>query len=252
MTKKKKNMSLVDVAYKKIKLGFVRRELKPGQKLVVQDLVNMLNISPTPIRQALNRLVADSLVENAPGKGFYFKEITNMDINEYFEMRLLLETSFLGKILNIIAYDDSVIGQLNENIEEHWKSIENLHAPDAYMRNYEIDNIFHKIYMRCVDNRIVNRVYNGLAGIMYSYYIFGKQPKNRLIETIEGHIEIVKAFHAQDEALAKSLISDHIKTAWEAVHLMLKIDQVKIKPIDSVFVNDEENLYESLHLQTGK
>ena len=58
--------TLVDVAYHKIRKDIIDEYLPAGQKINLSDLCARYGVSPTPIKQALNRLMAEGLVENIP------------------------------------------------------------------------------------------------------------------------------------------------------------------------------------------
>ena len=60
--------TLVDVAYHNIRKDIIEEYLPAGQKINLSDLCTRYGVSPTPIKQALNRLMAEGLVENIPAR----------------------------------------------------------------------------------------------------------------------------------------------------------------------------------------
>lgn len=78
-----------EYAYDTLRAAIMRCELKPGQKLVIDTLSLELNISPIPIRAALQRLQAEGLVEIIPHTGALVSPISP-DLNT--EIFILLET----------------------------------------------------------------------------------------------------------------------------------------------------------------
>ncbi len=84
--------TLIEEAYRKIKHMIFLRKLAPGQKLVYSDLSKMLNMSRTPIINALNRLEQQRLVASESFRGFYVRKMTIQEAWDAFGVRLALET----------------------------------------------------------------------------------------------------------------------------------------------------------------
>jgi DNA-binding GntR family transcriptional regulator len=66
-------------------------ELEPGQRLLINDLAERLQMSPTPIREALRLLQADRLVEIRPHHGFVVASVSETDTEEVIRLRATLE-----------------------------------------------------------------------------------------------------------------------------------------------------------------
>jgi DNA-binding GntR family transcriptional regulator len=78
-------------AYESIKDLIINNQFGPGTQLKVEELENSLNISRTPIREALLALQNEGLIEIKSRVGFFVKGITKKEFNDLFEMRELLE-----------------------------------------------------------------------------------------------------------------------------------------------------------------
>ncbi|MDK2789446.1 MAG: hypothetical protein PWP07_2691, partial [Epulopiscium sp.] len=84
--------SITEIAYEEIKKSICLGKFGPGYKLIIDDLVKTFDISNTPIKEALNRLVAEGLVESVPRRGMHVKKITSKEIKEIYDLRLMYET----------------------------------------------------------------------------------------------------------------------------------------------------------------
>lgn len=82
-----------EYAYDTLRTAIMRCELKPGQKLVIDTLSLELNISPIPIRAALQRLQAEGLVEIIPHTGALVSPISPDLSNEIFTLLEALESA---------------------------------------------------------------------------------------------------------------------------------------------------------------
>jgi DNA-binding GntR family transcriptional regulator len=93
MNEKIDNTLLSSRAYQLIKADIVNCNLNPGQFIAQTNLVEKYKVGLTPIREALRQLITDGFVQPVPRLGYVVSPITARDIEEIFEMRLILETS---------------------------------------------------------------------------------------------------------------------------------------------------------------
>ena len=80
------SQTLVEVAYKALKKDIIERVFIPGQKIILREIHERYGISETPIKQALNRLIAEGIVESIPRKGVRVKKIKWEDIEELMDI----------------------------------------------------------------------------------------------------------------------------------------------------------------------
>lgn len=83
--------TLIEEAYRKIKEMIFEQKFASGQRLVSKDLVDTLNMSRTPIINALNRLVQDGFVGFEGFRGFYIRPIDHQEVWDAFGVREALE-----------------------------------------------------------------------------------------------------------------------------------------------------------------
>jgi DNA-binding GntR family transcriptional regulator len=95
--------SLIEVALTKMKRSIVCCELAPGTKLKVDALSKAYDLSSSPIREALNRLAQEGIVNASDNKGFRVAPITVEDFQEISRIRSLLEGEALS---DAIEYGD--------------------------------------------------------------------------------------------------------------------------------------------------
>ena len=78
----------------------------PGQWLQENELAERLCVSRSPIREALRQLASDGLVVEIPNKGVFVKEFTARDIEEIFDLRVLLEDYAISKLQHHLTTAD--------------------------------------------------------------------------------------------------------------------------------------------------
>src|SRR5687768_4428489 len=82
---------LADKAYEILRDSILRREFPPGYRLDFDELQAKLEISRTPLHEALSRLAAEGLVITIPYRGTYVTELVASDLAERFDIREMLE-----------------------------------------------------------------------------------------------------------------------------------------------------------------
>ncbi|WP_080951312.1 GntR family transcriptional regulator [Neorhizobium galegae] len=83
--------TLGEQVYSRLREAILLGVLKPGQKLSVRALANSLNVSLTPTRDALARLIAEDVVKQGPDRTVFVPVLDLGEINEVFDLRCLLE-----------------------------------------------------------------------------------------------------------------------------------------------------------------
>src|SRR5580658_5610062 len=83
--------TLAEKAFDAIHAAIITGQLRPGTRLPIEELAEVLEMSPMPIREAVRRLDAAGLVENIPHRGARVTELSVVDLAEVYEARLALE-----------------------------------------------------------------------------------------------------------------------------------------------------------------
>jgi DNA-binding GntR family transcriptional regulator len=103
--------TLAEKAFVALHDAIVRGELRPGERLPIEELADVLDMSPMPIREALRRLDAVGLVENVPHRGARVTELSLEDLRDVYEARLALEPLAVQHAAERFDRDDGERGQ---------------------------------------------------------------------------------------------------------------------------------------------
>lgn len=217
--------TLVDIAYQNLRKDITLEYLPAGQKINLNQLCARYGISPTPLKQALNRLIAEGLVENIPRKGCRVRGFSWAEINELFEMRLMMEVHFAPQAISALQASSKLQGLFEENLRENLELVQNFKTAEEYFRTYELDQKFHELFILSSGNRTALRVYKGLYSHSYAAYLYGKQPKVQTINGILEHQEIYQSMRAGENDRVCSLLHSHIENARNKILLSLKIQR---------------------------
>ena len=132
--------------YQILKDDICEGRFAPGQWLQENELAERLCVSRSPIREALRQLASDGLVVEIPNKGVFVKEFTARDIEEIFDLRVLLEDYAISKLQHHLTTADmqQLIDCLNE--------MERLHAQKNLRAYTDMDSKLHGLLIELCGN----------------------------------------------------------------------------------------------------
>ncbi len=194
-------------AYQTIRRMIVMAELKPGEKLKINRLKELLNTGASPIREALSLLTSDQLVERLDQRGFRTAEANRENFNEILALRCSLE--------------DMAIRQSIENATTDWE--ENLvlchHRMVKEQRNKletfeQLHKDFHTSLLANCGSPILLKFCNQLYDLNVRYrYIAGRSKNYQSRDVSEEHQKILQAaIDGNAEAASTRLLSHYRKT----------------------------------------
>lgn len=188
--------------------------LKPNARIRETDIAQTLQMSRTPIREALRDLEAEGVVVSYPSLGTFVAALSPYDVEEIFELRSFLEVWALEKGINRITDQD--LDQAREMFEDANKSGEwsDIHAADLYLHNMIVEKSGSKrlaIFMSNLNTQI-ERISMSSA----------TDPK-REEQTLKEHIEIINCIRSRDLKKSQEVLREHLKNVAEAA-----IEEAKI------------------------
>ena len=199
-----------EIAYRKIRDKIINGSLKPGQPITEEMLCSELDMSRTPIREALIRLQYENLVSIIERKGAIVNKITPQDVVEIFQIRLLIEPYATQECVELI--NTEVLEKIRSYLEQLCDSESDMEQFTASNKRLnEIDDL-HNIIMESSGNkRLVNLFYTVHSQILRTIYLERRIP-GRLSRSIAEHLDIVTALLAADGAQAATMMKDHLQS----------------------------------------
>lgn len=186
-------------------------QLKPGQWIDEMQLCEQLDISRTPLREALKVLASDGLVELIPRKGSYVKTISAEELDELFPIVALLEGLCAQRTAEQISPDELTDLQLiHANLERHA-------AAGDIVRYYEDNILFHDALKRISRNSWLERLTLDLSRVIRLARQKQLKLGSRLQHSLEEHRNIMTAIEARDGAAANNAMSQHIHNQYLAL-----------------------------------
>ena len=174
--------------------------------MIEDELAEDLGISRTPIREALNRLAQDGLVELIPRKGAQVSRLKAKDVEEVYELRKLLEGFATEKSAMSIKEED--LNQIKELIVKSERS------PEKKLEYFlKADLKLHNLIINHCGNSRLIKMLKSLHNFVNSFRILDTRYDHRTMQAHKEHKEIVKALSKKDAKTARRLVEQHIENA---------------------------------------
>jgi len=193
-----------DVIYHRIRTDVLRGKLRPGERLMEEQLASELGTSRTPVREALRKLEVEKLVQHHPHKGVIISEVFTGELEDLYEIRTHIE-AIISKhaARNAVPEDIELLNSLMDKMEAAT-------TPDEVAdSNEEFNHTLSQISACPTIIEIAKQLRETLGRIMASTYLTPK--RTRLAQT--EHREIVAAIAKGDSDLAQKLTIQHIRNA---------------------------------------
>ena len=202
----------VDVAFRKLKEMMYHHEIVPGQKLLYQELAGKLDMSITPIIQALNRLQLLNLVYSERNKGYYVGEADPVEARELFVAREALETFLVPSVIEKLT--DQKIRAIEDAMEEHGRAAS---APERRRLLMIRDTNFHLKIIECAENRVIYDLGKWILEQIYLKYRPEYMRDERLREAAEEHRMLLISLKERDVKKTTGLLRRHIRKGMEHI-----------------------------------
>lgn len=206
----------VDAIYEEIKSQIINLDLLPGTKVKEEDLAKEFNISRTPIRGVISRLVKDSLLEVKPQKGTYVSKIDLSKINDYIYVRKSVEMQMISKICNVIT--DEQIKELEEILVKQHEIIQMEPSIAKSKMFFHNDNLFHATMFKFASLEGVWKIIHTNAIPLNRARIMANLRSNPQVEKIyEQHKQMVEYLKSKDEKGAINALEYHLDGGFDGI-----------------------------------
>lgn len=185
--------------------------LAPGSFIDEVALCERLQISRTPLREALKVLTAEGLARHEPRRGCFVNEVTEQDLDEIFPVIALLEGRCAFEAArNASDADLAVLASLHEQLQAH---AEAKRIVDYYQTNFAI----HEAIITLANNRWLAQVIADLRKILKLARLQQLHAPGRLAQSLSEHLAVFAALKARDSEGAEAAMRTHLTRQREAL-----------------------------------
>jgi DNA-binding GntR family transcriptional regulator len=196
--------TLAEKAFDSLHRAILSGKLEPGSRLPIEELAEVLKMSPMPIREALRRLDAAGLVENIPHRGARVTELSLKDLTEVYDVRLELEVMAVQRAAERFGDSDAVVAG-NSLTKLHQLEDDNSDATSA------AHEAFHFSLYRAAGSGWLMRTIRPLWETSERYCL--ALPESRQLKQRTGeHEDILEACIDHDPQSAGLALRNHLAT----------------------------------------
>ena len=223
MTQKsnQKPPNLNEWAYSSIKKRILDNEMKPGSQLNIEELSKELNISRTPIREALLRLRQKGLVVSFSNVGFFVCGITRDDLRDIFELRQLIEAY---TVVKFIAKCSEAEVQALSSICEQCVSAAEAGNVKAF-NNYDIQ--LHNMLIDRLGNKKIRAAYDNAADLLHRLRGYALKSPENITQSLIEHEKIMSAIKNRDPIAGKLAMENHISNIHDRLEKLVEFEDDK-------------------------
>ncbi len=198
-------MSLRDQARRAIRAGIIAGNIEAGEIISVRTLATSLGVSATPVREAVLDLEKEGLLVAIRNKGFQVPVLSDRDLQEILDLRLLLEVPAMARLA----------GRLSRDRFEHFRALataigESADAGDI-VGFLEGDREFHLSLLKELGNQRLTDSVALLRDQVRLYGVPNLAEEHQLSDSAEEHATLLEAVERGDAHLAAQLMNHHLQ-----------------------------------------
>ena len=198
--------SLRQAAYEAIKHRIITCDLKPGEVMSEAVLSDALGIGRTPVRQAIDHLMIDGLVEVLPRKGVVVRPISLDEIFQIIEVRLINEIHSARQAAERAT--DSDIEALESNLKRMVEATKRRDIENLML----LDREFHALLSRGSRNPILIELLRNLHERSLRLWFISLRADEQHKRVCDEHAAVVEAIRKHDPDSAEAAVKAHIES----------------------------------------
>lgn len=202
-------LNLRETVLERLQTAIVTGELSEGEMVSAPSLGQKMGVSATPVREAMMDLVREGLVETVKNKGFRVTGMSDKDLDDLTEVRLLLEPSALRLVAKNIP--ESAFEELVALADTCLEAAQRGDVSE-YLRS---DREFHTLILSYTGNEQLVELSTSLRRRTRFYGIETLAKDGRLANSAQEHHELLDLLRKGDAAGAEQLMHSHIKRSRE-------------------------------------
>ena len=182
----------------------VENRIKPGAKLNERELSNELNVSRTPLREAIKMLAVEGLVELLANRGAIAVELTEQDVRNTFEVMAGLEAQS-GELAAMRITDD----ELTEIKAMHYEMLAAYTRQDlpAY---YRLNADIHSAINTAAKNPVLTTTYKQVNARLQALRFRSNQDGEKWQAAVKEHEQMISALIARDALAMRKVLTSHL------------------------------------------
>jgi len=209
---RRQKIRLSDKAYLQIRELIVSMQLRPGEVIEENVLEQLLSIGRTPIREALQRLAADGLLDHLAGRGFSVHPLSIDDVKSLFEAMTALEQVIVQLAVQRIRPKE--IDEMTKIIDQHKKAL----TEEDYLKATHLNTVLHEGFCVATRNSFLIQAMKDiqhqterLAYLVYTNKADSSGGNDYDSQAIDDHERLLECFKNRNSECAVEIITAHCR-----------------------------------------
>jgi len=200
------------MVYYTVRDAIMQCRLKPGQRIIAEEIAQQLKVSHIPVREALQQLQSEGLVENTPHIGATVAAISPQSVVEVFTLMEGLE--LVASRIVCQKINEAYLTQLEDLLRDMDEAL----AQEESERWADLNTRFHRTIARVTDMRMLQEMTKRVLDHWdrLRRYFFNSVLSTRLHKAQEEHHAIVAAIREKNQAKLEALVIAHNQAALAA------------------------------------
>jgi DNA-binding GntR family transcriptional regulator len=193
-----------DIVYENLRKAIMDGKLQSGERIVEKEYADRMNISRTPVREALRKLEIEGLVQYIPRKGVVVNGFTKEDVIEIYKIRKNLEALAIRQVVEEITDEELV--KLEELVEE----MERADKAGDKERVFTTCKEFNELLLNISRMPRLKGMVNMLQEYLERFRRITMSKASRRSSAIKEHRAIFQAIKEKDGRKAETLVWEHL------------------------------------------
>ena len=215
-TVKYNSPSLTNRVYKNLRTDILTGKIKGGTRLVESNLATDMQVSRTPVREALHKLALEGLLYSIPRAGYIVEEMADSDVQDLFSTRLAIEQ--MAARIAIEKITENELRQFEDNLKRTDKALET--GRTDKMTDWDME--FHGIIYKATRSKSMFQICQTLSEHTLRYRMALIHIPEMARKTSDGHHRIYAAIISKDASKVDDAIRFHLDLALEDIMDLLE------------------------------
>lgn len=202
----------------------VEGRIAPGAKLNERELCEVLEVSRTPLREAIKMLAAEGLVELLPNRGAIAVELTEQDVRQTFELMAGLE-GFSGEL----AAQRITDAELAEIRAMHFEMMAAFTRRDL-SNYYRLNALIHAAINAAAKNPVLSATYERINARLQALRFRSNQDEEKWQTAMREHEKMIEALAARDPVAMRTVLVSHLNNKLNVVLEQMRSGNMAMQP----------------------
>lgn len=183
-----------EVVYRELEKVILSGRIRPGERIISEDIAKRLQVSKIPVREALGRLEARGFISTKPNWGYIVNELSKENLEEILKLRINLECLAAEEALSI--RDPDIIAKLEFNHDRFAVARSDNHSDQLLSTNKEFHFTLYQASKMPILLGLIDQLWDRVSP--YYHILFRQSVKPNPVAGIHCHREILNAFKKGD------------------------------------------------------